>query len=75
MIEEAQRNNWSMAASASEEFHTLVNNHVYSMLGVVTIDYLGHKVKLVKMRNPHGREQYTGPWWDEDPRWTDALRK
>ena len=27
------------------------------------------------MRNPWGSERYTGPWSDDDSRWTDALKE
>lgn len=29
--------------------------------------------KLVKARNPWGKESYVGPWSDEDARWTKEL--
>lgn len=27
------------------------------------------------MRNPWGKETYTGPWGDDDKRWTPELRE
>jgi len=31
-------------------------------------------VKLIKVRNPWGSEQYSGDWSDNSDKWTDAYR-
>ena len=49
----------------------LIFNHAYTVLGAVT---LSNGQKLIKLRNPWGREEYKGNWSDTDSRWTDALR-
>ena len=74
MIEEADKNNWIMAAACSKQAYNLVTGHVYTMLGVLKLDYYGYTIRLVKMRNPHGKEKYKGPWHDGDSKWTPALR-
>lgn len=61
-----------MAASCSHKHASLITGHAYSLIGTHT---LSNGVKLVKVRNPHGREHYTGPYNDEDSRWTPALKK
>jgi hypothetical protein len=50
----------------------LSTHHAYTVLGAVT---LSNGQKLLKMRNPWGREGYTGPYSDESNEWNDKLRK
>ena len=49
--------------------------HAYTTLGAAKPkDAQGNELKLVKVRNPHGKSTYKGPWHDADTRWTDALK-
>lgn len=48
----------------------LVAGHAYTVVGAYELK--GEKV--LKMHNPWSREEYTGPWRDNDTRWTPALR-
>lgn len=42
-------------------------SHAYTTLGCMELDVGGGEiVKLVKVRNPWGEEQYYGPWSDSD---------
>lgn len=51
--------------------HGIQYYHIYSVIGTAEID--GHK--LLKVRNPAGRELYSGPWSDRDTEnWTAARR-
>ena len=37
---------------------------------------IGNKVeKLVKLRNPWGKQDWVGDWSDVSPKWTSELRK
>ena len=49
----------------------LVNGHAYPLLGVYT---LSNGVKLVKLSNPWGKDNYTGAWSDTSSLWTTAFR-
>ncbi len=49
----------------------LVPQHAYSVLDAIEFP---DDVRLVQLRNPLGKIEYTGPWNDDDPRWTSALR-
>jgi calpain-15 len=63
----------------------LSGSHAYSLLAVYTInkktgsqtdisdDNTQHR--LVKLRNPWGKGEWKGKWSDEDPRWTNKLKK
>lgn len=50
----------------------LVMGHAYTVLKA---QELSNGVKLIKIRNPWGRETYKGPWEDKSELWTDALRE
>jgi len=49
----------------------LTRSQSYTVLGVVE---LSNGVKLVKVRNPFAIDNYTGPWNDSDPLWTDLFK-
>ena len=48
----------------------LVAGHVYTILGVSEVTSEGKSQRLVKLRNPWTTENYTGPWAENDPKWT-----
>ena len=49
----------------------LAKSHAYTVLGVVEVtDSRGQKTRLVKMRNPWGKETYKGPWCDSCHEWS-----
>ena len=50
-------------------------NHAFTLLGLKEVtDAAGNKIKLVKIRNPWGAEEYTGDYSDKSTKWTPALR-
>jgi hypothetical protein len=53
----------------------LNQSHAYSIIGTYTLkDKSGAVVeKLFLLRNPWGKEQYIGKWYDNDPRWTSGV--
>ncbi|XP_005589178.3 calpain-12 isoform X1 [Macaca fascicularis] len=63
------------ALSDRGEYRTeegLVKGHAYSVTGTHKV-FLGFtKVRLLRLRNPWGRVEWTGAWSDSCPRW-DAL--
>ena len=50
-------------------------SHAYTVLGCGEFDGPNGKVRLVKMRNPWGMEEYHGPYSDSSDLWTPELRK
>jgi hypothetical protein len=40
--------------------------HIYTTLGTAVY----RNEKLIKLRNPYGNENFSGPWSDGDNRWT-----
>jgi hypothetical protein len=71
-VKEADEKNWVMAGGCMNEFGNLVTGHAYTILGVVQ---LSEGPKLVKLRNPWGKEQYTGPFSDKSTDWTPAWKE
>lgn len=54
----------------------LVQMHAYTLYSTVDLQQNGKSYqKLFKVRNPWGKEEYTGPWNDRDPKWTDDFKK
>jgi calpain-15 len=54
----------------------LVSDHAYSVIAVVeTEDDSGEPLKLLRLRNPWGHQEWSGDWSDESSKWTPALRQ
>jgi len=49
----------------------LAGGHAYTVIGA---QKLSNGARLLKLRNPWGVENYTGPYCDTDSRWTAALK-
>jgi len=49
----------------------LYNSHAYTTLGVVT---LSDGTRLVRMRNPHGKDTFRGRWSDDSELWTEEFK-
>jgi len=63
---------WTPGTSdASTNSNGLYYSHAFTVLGGIE---LNDGTKLVKIRNPHGREAYRGPWSDKWGGWTEELK-
>ncbi|MEQ2302072.1 hypothetical protein AMECASPLE_002777 [Ameca splendens] len=47
----------------------LVKGHAYSVTGAEEVNYRGSVVQLVRIRNPWGEVEWTGPWSDGSSEW------
>uniref|UniRef100_A0A8C2G663 Calpain 8 n=1 Tax=Cyprinus carpio TaxID=7962 RepID=A0A8C2G663_CYPCA len=50
----------------------LVKGHAYSITGAEEVHSYGHQVQLVRIRNPWGRVEWTGPWSDNSKEWNSV---
>lgn len=66
IVTRADKKNWVMAGACMHPHASLVTGHAYTILGTVQ---LKGGPKLIKLRNPWGREKYAGPFRDDDPKW------
>uniref|UniRef100_A0A8C9SLX6 Calpain catalytic domain-containing protein n=1 Tax=Scleropages formosus TaxID=113540 RepID=A0A8C9SLX6_SCLFO len=51
----------------------LVKGHAYSLTGAEEVHYQGSTVELVRLRNPWGEVEWTGPWSDSSEEWNRIL--
>ena len=49
-------------------------NHCYSIISAHEIKSKGKTVRLLKLRNPWGKEEWNGDWSETYAGWTPALR-
>ena len=69
-------NEASAGSPAKKRSSTIISGHSYSILSVHQVKSQGSKVKLVKLRNPHGMGiEWDGDWSDNSDKWTPKLRK
>lgn len=52
----------------------MVYGHAYTMLRAFKFEHEGETLRLLKMRNPHGRGEWNGAWSDGSDLWTDELK-
>ena len=53
----------------------LIEKHLYSLIGIYTMNTNKEEVKLLKIRNPWGYQEWTGDWSDKSPLWTESLKE
>lgn len=62
----------SQIEAAEYEQKGLLMQHAYSIINVVN---LGADIRLLQLRNPWGRQVWSGDWSDESSNWTPELRE
>lgn len=70
-IKNAVGRKWPIVTSCTVSNYGLQSAHAYGIMDGVTLG----STKLIKVRNPWGKEKYTGAWNDHDSRWTDAYKR
>ena len=62
----------AMTSGTSNEdrtFFQLAQNHIYTVIDAIEVGGW----KLIRIRNPWGREEYNGAWNDNDSRWNTTI--
>ena len=64
-----------LTATRNEGYYQdgLISSHCYSVLGIKTVVVAHRSVTLVKLRNPHGQNPYTGPWSPSSSEWSPEI--
>lgn len=47
----------------------VVQGHAYTVLNATTITFQGRQERIIQLRNPWGKGEFTGKWSDLDPNW------
>ena len=76
-LHEIDKKDWVAVGACMRSVYGLYRGHAYTILGAhVVHDHDGKQWKLIRMRNPHGKSRYNGPWSDRDRhRMTDRIKK
>ena len=53
----------------------LIDGHAYSLIKAYIVKTNKGSEKILKLRNPYGKIEYSGRWSDASDVWTDELRK
>lgn len=54
----------------------LVDAHAYSLIGATVLNLdNGGTQRLLKIRNPWGKKEWSGDWSDKSELWTDSTKK
>lgn len=73
LLYEADQRGWIMCAatkSNEDKNSGLVSGHAYTVVSLHKVDEL----KLLKIRNPWGKFEWTGDYSDKSDKWTDELK-
>ena len=52
----------------------IIQGHAYALLTIMEFTHEGNLVRLLKLRNPWGKGEWTGDWSDKSEKWTQELR-
>lgn len=50
----------------------VVQGHAYTLLNAIVLNHKSQTIRLVQLRNPWGKGEYTGKWSDTDPVWKEV---
>ena len=64
----------SLGSGEKKNANGVVSGHAYSLLDILEFGHNGQDVRLLKMRNPWGKGEWTGDWSDGSDKWTPELR-
>lgn len=78
-LKSADKRNFTMIASSQGAGESvtdsgIVQGHAYSLISIHEFTHSDRSVRLLKLRNPWGRGEWTGDWSDKSNLWTPELR-
>ena len=50
----------------------VVQGHAYTLLNAIVLNHNKKQFRLIQLRNPWGKCEYTGQWSDSDPNWNSV---
>ncbi|KAK1170959.1 calpain-2 catalytic subunit-like [Acipenser oxyrinchus oxyrinchus] len=62
----------SSAETEAVTSQKLVKGHAYSVTAADEVEYQGQQEKLIRIRNPWGEVEWTGPWSDNSEEWSST---
>jgi len=76
LVQNGIAKDYNMGAGCQVSHFNMVGGHAYGVIGAVKLQGGSHNgQRLIKMRNPWGINEYTGPWSEKAKEWTDEYRK
>ena len=78
IVNMGQANNYPMIGwSDNKTENGIAEGHAYTLLGALGLKNENGEIvhKLIRMRNPWGYDEYTGPWSAKSNLWTPELKK
>jgi hypothetical protein len=75
MVAERSRRNETVVAECGPAKYGLVRGQTYTVIAAISIEGDGRAPRnMIKLRNPLFKGTYTGPWHEDDGRWTNAYK-
>ena len=53
----------------------LIENHSHFITDAYELQENDEKIRILKVANPHGEQDWKGKWSDHDPGWTDQYKE
>ena len=64
----------SQGDGEEENEEGIISGHAYSVISLHEFVHENDTVRLIKLRNPWGKGEWTGDWSDNSEKWTPKLR-
>ncbi len=75
LLKSCDRRSEIMVSGSCKQGNGIVPGHAYTLISVTEIDNDSEPLRLVCLRNPWGRGEWSGDYSDDSNTWTPELRK
>ena len=55
--------------------NNIATGHAYNIVSVHEVEHQGKGLKLIRLRNPWGINEWQGDWSNESSKWTSKLKR